>query len=101
MRTGRTAKAAIDPKVLVAFIDECTTYLVDGIPSRKTRRLNGRRVSQDIDARMIRRWRSGRFDGVTVPAARSLLERYGLPIRELQDFATDNGHELMLRGAID
>lgn len=98
---GSTAKAAVDPVTLVAFLDERTTYVVDGIPPRKTRRLNGKRVSQDLDARIIRRWRSGRFEGVTVPAAKALLSRYDLPIKELQDFATNNNRRLMLRGELN
>lgn len=100
MRTGSTAKRAIDPVVLVAFLDERTTYVVDGTPPRRTRRLNGHRVSQDGDARIIRRWRSGRFDGVTVPAVKALLDRYSLPLSELETFANDLGRPLMRRGEL-
>ena len=98
---GAAARAAIDPAVLTAFLDERTTYIVDGVPARRTRRLNGRRLNVDIDARIMRRWRSGRHKSVTVRAAENLLTRYGLEMSELQQFAHTNGHELMLRGSID
>jgi hypothetical protein len=75
--TGPASRRAVDPDALVQFITAHESYRVDGTPQRRRLYINGVPVS-DNDARTIRRWRAGKIEGVTIPAAAALLRRYGL-----------------------
>jgi hypothetical protein len=78
MTLGRAAKVALDAKLLVEFIDLHTTYRTDGNPKRKRRYLNGTFVNE-VDARIIRRWRNT-AEGVTPAAADRLLSKANLRV---------------------
>jgi hypothetical protein len=100
MTRGRAARVAIDAKVLVAFIDSHTEYRTDGNPRRRRRHINGVCLEQDNGARIIRRWRS-QIEGVTPQAADRLLEQCKLSLNDLASWATEQGREYVLRGAIN
>jgi hypothetical protein len=73
---GPAARRAVNPEAFVAYLTSLESYVVDGVPRRRRLCINGIPVSE-ADARMIRRWRSGRIEGITVGAAAALLRRYG------------------------
>lgn len=75
---GPAARFAYSAADLVALLDQHTTYELGGYPSRKRRLINGVVIDQDTDARVIRRWRSGRIEGVTKAAAERLLGKVNL-----------------------
>lgn len=86
MTLGRAAKAALDPKLLVEFIDLHTEHRTDGNPRRRRRYLNGVCLDQDTDARVIRRWRT-KTEGVTPAAAERLLAKANLTLLALELWA--------------
>lgn len=65
----------IDPASLVAFLDARSTYHTSGYPVRRRKRINGQPVD-DVDARMIRRWRKGDIKRVQEASVRALLRRF-------------------------
>lgn len=80
---GRAARVAVDPETFISFLDTNTAVVTGGSPRRTRRVLNGHTIDQANDGRMIRRWRSGRIEGITKQSAENFLGRYGLT---LQDF---------------
>lgn len=75
--SGPATRRAVNPEPFVDFITGLESYVMDDRPPRRKRLcINGIPVS-DTDARMIRRWRSGKIEGITVEAAAALLRRYG------------------------
>jgi hypothetical protein len=82
------------------FIDSHTDYRTDGNPRRRRRHINGVCLEQDNGARIIRRWRS-QIEGVTPQAADRLLAQCKLSLNDLASWATEQGRELVLRGAIN
>ncbi len=79
MRRG--PKARIAPGHLVEFLDTRSEHRTDGVPCRTRKFINGTPVSE-TDARMIRRWRAGKIQGVTESSARALLRRHNINPRE-------------------
>ena len=84
-RGGPASRVAIDPAVFVAYIDEVSAYHVGGYPVRRRLCIHGTPVLEN-DARMIRRWRTGKIEGITVRSAEDMLGRYGL---SLADYITN------------
>lgn len=95
-RRGPAANLALSPAVLVAFIDDASQLVTDGIPRRQRLHINCRPVSAN-DARVIRRWRSGSINGVTKGAAEKLLATYGMTLTDLARFSPD----YVLRGHLN
>ncbi len=99
MTTGCAARVAYNPQALVAFIDYHTQYVVTGSPRRRRRVVHGQPVSQAIDARTIRRWRSGAFDSVTQRSVSRVLTNFELSTHDFIDWATSHGVVPYIRGA--
>lgn len=72
---GPASRRAVNPDAFVAYLTSLESYMVDGEPRRRRLCINGKPVSES-DARMIRRWRAGGIEGITVTAAAALLRRY-------------------------
>ena len=70
-------KTNYEPGRLVGYIDAHSGYVTSGTPKRRRLTINGIAVSE-TDARMIRRWRAGKIQGVTAKSADALLKRYRL-----------------------
>lgn len=97
MTYGRAARFAYDPKVIVAFLDHHTTRERCGTPTRMRRLINGKSITQDVDARTIRRWRQGRIEGATREAVKRIFRRTGLTLQEFHDWAEANNLDPVLR----
>lgn len=93
---GRAARFAYSPLVLVAYLDEHTTYALED--SRRKRFINGHTLDQDTGARIIRRWRSGSYEGVTKAAAERMLSSVGLSLASFEDWAAAHHHTAIIRG---
>lgn len=91
MRLGCTARAAMDPAVLLAFVEHHTEYRHGGHPRRTRRMVNGFFVGQGDPARTLRRLRSARFATVSVSGAARLLESFNLTIDDLDRWARQQG----------
>lgn len=100
MPRGPGSKVALDPAVLVAFVESLSWYVVDGIPRRRRLLINNRRVC-DLDARIIRRWRSGTIASVTVDAASKLLANHDLTLQDLKAYAAVSHQKHVLRGQLN
>jgi hypothetical protein len=74
-------KTQVDPAVLVEYLDKRSSYVTGGTPKRRRLTINCIPVSE-TDARMIRRWRAGKIQGVTQKSADALLARYNLIKKE-------------------
>jgi hypothetical protein len=74
---GPAARRAIHPCNFVAYLDAKSSYIIDGPPRRRRLCINGIPVTP-ADARMIRRWRQGNIEGITIPCGAALLRRYSL-----------------------
>jgi hypothetical protein len=73
---GPASKRAVNPGPFVDYITSLESYRMDDrAPRRRRLCINGIPVSE-TDARMIRRWRTGKIEGITVEAAAALLRRY-------------------------
>lgn len=77
MSHGPTARRAINPDAFLAYITAKESYIEDGTPKRKRLCINRIPVS-DSDARMIRRWRQGNIQAISIPSGAALLRRYSL-----------------------
>lgn len=97
MTTGCTARVAVSPSAVLAFLDIKTDYTFGGRPARMRRTINRQPVGQGNAARTIRRLRSGRFTTMTEPAARRLLGEFNLTIDELRRWAEAKGHAAFVR----
>ncbi len=73
-------RTTVAPWHLVALLDAHSDYRTGGHPRRRRLCINGIAVT-DTDARMIRRWRAGKIQGVTAKTANALLSRYNLEDR--------------------
>lgn len=82
-RTGCTAKTALDPVVVLAFLDHHTESKLAGVPARRRKSINGVALGQGSNARIIRRWRSDRFASVTEKAVARLLGDFDLTLEDL------------------
>ena len=98
-RGGPAARNAIDPRVLVHFIDAWSEHVNGGYPRRTRLTINGTRVSVS-DARVIRRWRQGNIKGVTVPAAQALLARHDLTLAMFVVYCEQHYFVPTLRGKL-
>ncbi len=70
-------RTTVAPFQLVALLDAHSDYRTGDIPKRRRLCINGIAVTE-TDARMIRRWRAGKIQGVTAKSANALLSRYNL-----------------------
>lgn len=100
MTRGRAAKTAINAAVLVKFLDAHSEYRVDGNPRRRRHYINGVCLDQNIDARMIRRWRT-RTQGITPASAQRMLARVGLDLQDFARWSFLNDEEYLLRGTVE
>lgn len=98
---GCTAKTALDPRVVLAFVDHHTDSRLAGVPARRRKTINGRPLGQGDEARILRRWRSGRFKSVTEPAVARVLGKFSLTIEDLElwGLATKNQPYIRKQGA--
>lgn len=99
MTRGPCAKVAIDPFVVVDFLDLHTEYRVDGVPVRQRKYIHDRLIS-DSDARVIRRWRGGTLGGATERSVVNLLSRFGLDITALVSWADSHYRTLTFHGTL-
>lgn len=96
---GPAARRAVNPEPFVAYLTSLENYIVDGEPRRRRLCINGIPVSES-DARMIRRWRKGDIEGITVAAAAQLLRRYGKTPFQYSSWCAMLHYEPTIRGAI-
>jgi hypothetical protein len=96
---GPASRRAVDPDALVDYLTAKQHYVEDGTPKRRRLCINGIPVSAN-DARMIRRWRSGRIEGITVGAAAALLRRYDLTPFQYAAWCATLGRRPTIRGSI-
>lgn len=97
MSTGCSARVALDPRAVLAYLDAKTDYRFGGHPARLRRTINRTPVGQGHAARTIRRLRSGRFQTMTQPAAQRLLAEFGLTIEGLRRWSEAKGHVAFVR----
>ncbi len=96
MAKGRAARIAYDPKVVLAFIDEHTTYERHGKHGRTQRLVNGYPIGQDITARTIRRWRTG-TEGITRRGIVTFLRKVHVTVDTFESWALDRGLNPFIR----
>lgn len=96
-RGGPAARRALDPAVVVAYLDSLTAYESGGHPRRTRRLVNGRSMSIN-HSRVVRRWRTTPPDGVTLSAVSNLLRTHKLKLNDLVVWAAAQGVEPILRG---
>lgn len=96
---GPAAKRAVNPEAFVDFLTAKEHYRVDGLPRRRRLCINGVWVSEN-DARMIRRWRSGKIEGITLDAATAMLQRYNLTLLQYAAWCGTLHVAPMLRGQL-
>lgn len=99
MTRGPAAKRAIDPASFVDFLDTQAGYVKGGHPVRNRRCINGVPVTES-DLRVIRRWRTGVNDGITIRTAGKLLTRYSLTLGNFQAWAFVNNRKTTIRGGL-
>lgn len=80
---GCTAKVALDPVVVLAFLDYHTAIDKASVPHRRRKLINDRPLGQGDQARLIRRWRTARFPTITEHAVKRLLKKFGLTLDDL------------------
>lgn len=98
-RNGPAARVAIDPAVFVGYIDSLSAYHVGGFPRRRRLCIQGTAVLEN-DARMIRRWRTGKIEGITVRSAEDLLGRYGLSLADYSTYCYRGNLNPTIRGGL-
>lgn len=96
-RGGPAARRALDPAVVVAFLEAHTERVTGGHP-RRTRRLVNGRVMTINHSRVVRRWKATPPDGVTLSGVSSLLRAHRLTLNDLVVWATANDRDAVLRG---
>jgi len=96
---GPAARRAFDPDHFEAYLAGKSSYVTDGTPRRRRLCINGTPVSES-DARMIRRWRTGQIEGITIEAGAALLRRYGLTPRQYAAWCAKLSYPPMLRGIL-
>lgn len=94
---GCTAKTALDPAVVLAFLDRFTTSKMTGVPARRRKSVNGVALGQGSNARIIRRWRSDRFASVTEKAVARLLGDFNLTLGDLELWSLANNRQPYIR----
>lgn len=98
-RGGPASRNAINPAALVSFVDAWSEYMNGGYPRRNRLLVNGTPITE-TDARMVRRWRKGDIEGVTLKSARTLLDRYGLTFDMLVTYCDQTEQSHLLRGSL-
>lgn len=96
---GPASRFAYDPAVLVAYLDSHSTHNLGGFPQRRRHAINGTWVDSH-DARIIRRWRSGVTEGVTLKAASDLLDHYDLTLHTFESWAIAQDRRAVKRGQL-
>lgn len=96
---GPAAKRAVNPDAFVAYLTSLESYVVDGEPRRRRLCINRIPVSES-DARVIRRWRAGDIEGITVASAAQLLRRYGKTPFQFTAWCATLHYKPTIRGSI-
>jgi hypothetical protein len=95
--TGCTARVALDPRVVVDFLDNHTTYTTSGAPARRRHFINGYPVGQGNVVRAIRRWRAGDHATASYRSVERVLAAVGLSIDDLDVWASAMRAEAFIR----
>ena len=96
---GCTARVALDPALLLRFIDSKTEFRVEGHPARRRKFVNGFPLASTTDSRTLRRWRS-RGGTVSVQSARRLLAHYRLDLDQFKYWCEARDIEPTVRGTL-
>lgn len=98
-RGGPASRVAVDPAALLGYVDSLAAYHVGGYPVRRRLCIHGTPIREN-DARMIRRWRSGTIEGVTVKSTEGMLGRYGLGLHDFVTYCHRHRIKPTIRGGI-
>lgn len=96
---GCTSRIALDPELLVRYLDSKTEMRVGGHPRRARKFINGFPLVSTTDSRTIRRWRTGERT-VSRQSAQRLLVHYRLDLQQFQHWCTLRDIEPTVRGTL-